>query len=199
MAPANITAPSQYVSTGDLEHKFILPRYLIRVSSHKTGEPYFGKSGNNRFDAPDKSAYGTCYLGRTFDVAMAESILHDVMPVAGKFNVAPEEFVKRYVVRFSGSKLKIADLTGSSLKTLGGTGDISGTSNYGITQQWSLAIYQNPGGYDGFMYMSRHLTDSLAIVLFDRAASKIQMKSVTKIIDYDGIAEAAKRLGIVGA
>ena len=199
LAPQNIKAPSPYVSTGNLNQQFILPRYLVRISSHKTREPFFGKSGTHRFDAPDKKLFGTCYLGKTLDVAIAESILHDAIPENGEFKVAPEEFENRYVIRFSGYKLKVADLTGAALKKVGGTADLSGTSNYRITQQWSQAVFQNPGNYDGFMYMSRHLNDRVAIVLFDKAGPKISMKSATKIIDCDGFAAAATKLGIIGA
>jgi len=60
---------------------------LVRISGFRTGEPYFGATGGNRFDAPGwrRSApeFRTCYLGLTFNVALAESLLHDLVPVAG--------------------------------------------------------------------------------------------------------------------
>jgi len=34
---------------------------LVRISSHQTGEPYFGHAANHRFDDPEK-IYGTCYM-----------------------------------------------------------------------------------------------------------------------------------------
>lgn len=114
--PHRITRPSEYVAKGDLDCQIILPRNMIRVSSHKTKEPFFGKSGTNRFDAPDKKLFGTCYFGKTLEVAIAESILHDACPKNGKFNVAPDDFANRFVIRFSGSKLRVANLTGAALK-----------------------------------------------------------------------------------
>jgi hypothetical protein len=199
LPPTSIGLPSPYVSTGKLAYKFISPSRLIRISSHKTGEPFFGRSGANRFDAPDPALFGACYCGKSLDVAIAESVLHDEVPVNGQFKIAATTLESRYVIRFAGTKLKVADLTGASLKKLGGTADLSGTANYAITREWSRAVHQNSGNYDGFIYMSRHLNNDVAVILFDRAAPKMDMISATKLIEYDGFAYAAKKLGIVGA
>ena len=65
---------------------------LYRISGHASGEPYFGASGGNRFDAPScrtgHPEYGTCYPGLSFEVALAESLLHDAAPVKGAFPIA---------------------------------------------------------------------------------------------------------------
>ncbi len=61
------------------------PAGLIRVSNHNTGEPYFGKSGWNRFDDPHlvlSARYGTSYFGESLSVAVAETLLHDRTPSA---------------------------------------------------------------------------------------------------------------------
>jgi RES domain-containing protein len=196
----NIEFPSAYLSTGSLDIAHLLPETLFRISSHSTGEPYFGRSGAKRFDAPEPNPklFGACYLGKTLKVAMAESILHDEDPVNGKFVIATKMIENKFVIRFTGATLKVADLTGASLKKMGGNADLSGTANYEITQQWSLAIHQNPENYDGFQYMSRHLNDSVAVILFDRSGSKIKMASATKLVEYDGLIDAMNTLGIVG-
>ena len=81
------------------------PSTLLRVSSHGTGEPHFGRHGGNRFDdgrLPAAVRFGTCYLGKSLTVALAETLLHDEVAVAGRFAVAPEEVRRRHVVTFRG-------------------------------------------------------------------------------------------------
>lgn len=149
---------------------------LVRISGHQTGEPFFGASGGNRFDAPGcrtgSPEYKCCYLSLSFDVALAESLLHDAIPVRGEFPVAKSEIDRRWVHRFKGS-FNLMDLTGPLLKRMGGHAGLTGSGDYKITQKWALAVFNNPRHVDGFLYMSRHLPTQQAVVLFDRAKSKL--------------------------
>lgn len=149
---------------------------LFRISGFATGEPFFGVSGGSRFDAPGclvgSPEYASCYLGLSFDVALAESLLHDAVPVRGKFSIAAAEIDRRWVHRFS-AKLRLFDLSGHLLKTMGGHAGLTGTSSYKLPQRWSKAIFDNPLHVDGFIYVSRHLPNGRAVVLFDRARSKL--------------------------
>jgi hypothetical protein len=175
------------------------PARLLRISRYCTGEPYFGMSGANRFDAPSPhSLFKTCYLGRTLAVALAETVLHDEIPVQGRFDIAPSELRGRYVLEFEDDKLKLANLHGTALKRMGGHGDLSGTHDYTTTQQWSLGVFQNPAQFDGFIYMSRHLNSGQAVVLFDRAEHKMRLHRTTELTHFPGFAHAARRLGIIG-
>lgn len=174
------------------------PDKLLRISRYTTGEPYFGMSGTNRFDAPtDSRSFGTCYLGRTLTVALAETVLHDEIPTQGRFDIAASELDRRYVLEFSGDKLKLANLHGAALKRMGGHGDLSGTHDYTLTQQWALGVFQNPAEFDGFIYMSRHINSGQAVVLFDRAKPKIRLQRSTQLPYYAGFAQAARLLGII--
>jgi hypothetical protein len=60
------------------------PSALFRISRFSAGEPYLGKSASHRFDDPLKK-FGTCYLGFSLECAIAETILHDLMPVKSEF------------------------------------------------------------------------------------------------------------------
>jgi hypothetical protein len=154
-----------------LDVELIDPALLYRVSRHASGEPYFGRSRGNRFDDPTwkrADRFGTCYLGLDLTVAMAESLLHDVEPGGGRFAVALSEIEGRYVHRFHGPALRLANLTGTALLLLGGNGELSGTTDYKLTQRWSRAVFAHPDKVDGFLYMSRRVNDSLAVVLFER-------------------------------
>jgi hypothetical protein len=174
------------------------PRTLIRISRHASGEPYFGRSGGNRFDDPQR-VYGTCYFGESLLVALAETLLHDAVAVRGAFRVHPDSIASRHVLHFDGTPLRLANLTGASLKRLGGHAGLSGTASYRLPQRWSQAVHAHPDRVDGFVYMSRHLNTERAIVLFDRAGEKLHLTAATPLIACPGFVSAARELGIRSA
>ena len=175
------------------------PATLFRVSSYNTGEPFFGTFDSNRFDDPNPtpaSRYGTCYLGTSLAVALAETLLHDLEPVAGEFIVPVDTLAARYVLRFQGQPLIVADLTGAALKRLGGHAELSGTSSYKKTKRWSAAIHAHADQVDGFLYMSRHKNDEKAVVLFDRGRAKLTMESAEPLLGHPDFGTAATALFI---
>lgn len=177
MAAKRLTKPDQTLATDSTIPvvRMTIPE-LVRISGHQTGEPFFGASGGNRFDAPgwrtSSPEYQCCYLGLSFDVALAESLLHDAAPVRGAFSIAQSEIDRRWVHRFTGT-LNLMDLTGPLLKRMGGHAGLTGSGDYKLTQKWALAVFSNPQQVDGFLYMSRHLPTQQAVVLFDRAKAKL--------------------------
>lgn len=181
-------------SFGKVQNTPILlnPEKLLRISRHNTGEPFFGRSGANRFDDYRKTKhFGTCYFGLSLDVAFAETVLHDAVPVQGGFSIAVEELENRYVVTFSGDPLHLLDLTGATLKRLGIDSSLTTVMPNNLTQRWSVAVHKLIGQYDGFMYMSRHMNSDKAIVLFDRAKHKMKTVSYVPLVSYPGALQAA--------
>jgi hypothetical protein len=157
---------------------------LFRVSRFSSREPFFGRSAGNRFDDrnPAKSKrFGTCYCGLDLEVAIAETILHDEIPDRGHFKIAYSEFSNRHLVRFEGDELVLANLTGASLKSLAGDGSMSTITPYRLPQLWSMAIHRHPLNVDGIIYMSRHVNDKKAVVIFDRARGKINHAAHTSL------------------
>ncbi|MFT4439026.1 RES family NAD+ phosphorylase [Caballeronia sp. 15715] len=175
---------------------------LVRISRHNSGEPYFGKSGLNRFDdprghLPRADRYGTCYFGFTLACGFAETVLHDRTSDGGRFKI-PYTELDQWVIRFKGDKLKLAVLTGKHLKRLGGEGSLSSIVPYELPQQWSLAIHEHPATVDGFVYMSRHLNTEEAVVLFDRALGKLTAKSPYKEFqDYPGSLRVLREFNVL--
>lgn len=200
MAAEPLGPPPAALSTEKFPKKYLDPAHLIRISSYHTGEPFFGKSGHNRFDAPGASTgtpeYGICYFGTDLEVAMAESILHDEMPVNGRFQLTRSHLDDRYALYFAGSTLHLLDLSGLLLKRLGGSAELAGTSNYALSQPWAYAVHCNPVAYDGFFYMSRQLNTRRSVALFDRAQDKIQLASYSPLASAAGFRKALQRFAI---
>lgn len=176
---------------------------LYRISSHGTGEPYFGTSQANRFDDPSASPagrFGTCYCGFDLTTAIAETILHDELPAAGRFTVTAHEFSSRFLVRFEAPQeratLRLADLTGVALKRLGGDGSISTVQPYGLPQRWAGAIHAHPEQVDGMLYMSRHVNDRKAAVIFSRARTRMGRALYGPLTAAPGLLHALSELQV---
>jgi hypothetical protein len=199
------SAPAANFSDLQLRVEELAASDLIRISRRDTGEPFFGKTGGNRFDDPRRhlpppKRFGACYCGETFDCAIAETLLHDApLDVDGEFTLPKEEF-NRFVIRFkdTAKPLRIANITGRFLKTLGGDNAISATMDYILTQAWSLAIFNHTAKVDGFRYVSRHINTDMAIVLFDRTKRRLHMESATPLLSVPEARASIAALGIRG-
>lgn len=183
----------QFSKSAPLVTETIDAAILVRISRFAAKEPYFGKSGTNRFDDPRTTLarskrFGTCYLGvdDPHDVsgttglicAFAETVLHDRRPHLVEGYHLTEAEVSRYVYRFEPTPLKVAVMHGVDLKNVGGDGQLSTetldrTNPYETVQAWSLAVYNHHENVDGLLYKSRH-TDKLALVIYDRAKRKLK-------------------------
>lgn len=173
---------------------------LYRVSRFATGEPFFGKAASNRFDdrgAVRSRRYGTCYFGLDLETAIAETVLHDEIAVRGRFSVVYSDFASRQQIRLkAGGTLVLADLTGVALKTIGADGSISTIMPYGLPQLWSMAVHRHPQRVDGIVYVSRHLNDRKAVVVFERAAAKLGTPVYTPLPKAAAVFRAATALHI---
>jgi hypothetical protein len=141
----SLKAPSSDFPALQLKVRDVTVTTLFRIGRRNSGEPYFGISGAYRFDDPAK-AFGTCYCGQDLDTAIAETILHDELPDHGQFKIHQDEFSTRYLVRFTGGILKLADLRGGDLKKLGGDNSLSAGSP---TTSRSCGALQSTTIHDG--------------------------------------------------
>lgn len=100
------------------------------------------------------------------------------------------------MIRFDGIPLTLANLTGVSLKRLGGHAGLTGTASYVTPKRWSAAIHAHPDDVDGFVYMSRHVNDEKAVVLFDRARGRLHMTVATSLSQHPQFGQVATDLAI---
>lgn len=203
MPQAALPLPPPHLATdGTLRIARLGKRRLIRISRFSNNEPHFGASSANRFDAPGcetgTAEFYTCYFGLTLEVAIAETILHDEIPVEGQFILSYGEISRHYVHLFSGERLMLLELNGATLKRFAGHAELAGSTSTLVTQQWSLAVFRNPRRFDGFIYMSRHLNTQRAVVLFDRAYSKLQPQAeAIPLPEARGFAAAVAKFSII--
>ncbi|MBI3345805.1 MAG: RES family NAD+ phosphorylase [Burkholderiales bacterium] len=167
-----------------------------RVSRFSSGEPFFGRSGANRFD-DTAMGFGTCYLGFDVPTAVAETVLHDEMPVRSRISVAQTDFDSRQLVRLPmGGTLRLADFTGAALKALVGDSSISTVMPYDPPQQWAAAVHAHPAIVDGICYVSRQSNDRKSVVVFDRAKSKPGTATYCRLGSWSGLKRLRNTLSI---
>ena len=206
---AQLKPPPADIKRRALEIDWVHPAALCRVSRYHSGEPHFGRTGSCRFDdaqADIGKRFGTCYLGVDLTVALAESVLHDREPDIHGFSVPTTEVTSRFALSFKatkrGAKLKLAKMYGTALLRLGGNGELSGTSDYALPQAWAAALVDHPAMIDGFLYMSRRINDTLAVVLFERspaAKPTLRMDKFAPLAHHRDYLSAVLALGITVA
>lgn len=193
-----LVKPSKKLATQTLATVIVSGADLYRISRHDAGEPFFGKTGANRFDDPSPKAkrYGVCYAGFDLITGVAETLLHDEMPKDGRFHVSAEDFKVRNMVKFKAEGLVLVAMLGVQLKTLAGGGELSAVIPYDIPQAWSRALHAHPQNFDGILYMSRHLNDRHAVAIFDRAQHKLKDVTYTPLAAAPGAMNAVLDLHI---
>ena len=146
------------------------------MSINPSGEPFWARAGNYRFDAPAGMAvpFGVCYAGDSVETAFAESVIHTT-PFGGTHCVSAIEWARRQPVGFAMApghrrkRLKLVDFAGAALKRLGLNNDICASDDYRIAQAWAAAIHASSPQWDGLRDVSRQCNTGFAVALFDRA------------------------------
>jgi hypothetical protein len=132
-----------------------------------------------RWDAPDDS-YGVCYLAEGGHTAFAETLLRELDrdEVSEADDLAPRSLARLRTSR----TLVLAHMHGPGLRRMKATAAVI-QGSYDATWAWSLALHSHPEGVDGIVYRARHDDDDLAIALFDRASSGIEVLGSTPLLD----------------
>lgn len=139
----------------DLENRTIpileFSGVIFRTHSVRRSPIYFGRSGANRFDAPDRS-FGVMYAGRDSYCAFIETFAH----AAGTRIITTSELEKKALSELKGERpLRLVDLTHSGALVRIGADSRLFSSEHSIAQRWSTALHRHPITADGLLYPSR--------------------------------------------
>jgi hypothetical protein len=137
---------------------------LFRLFPVAYDEPlHFGRSGENRFDAPDGS-YGVLYAAEEVPGAFIETFGRRL----GKNFITGEELARKLLARIDPARpLRLVDLVGAGQSKAGVDGRLF-TGSYSVSQAYSLAIHDHPARPDGIRYPARHDTEQVSVALFER-------------------------------
>lgn len=153
--------------------------FLYRVHSNTRTSAEFNPGSGRRtrfafFSATAAEGAPTVpvlYGGSSADVAVCETLLHDIPLTGGR--LVPRDYREKVMSRLSPTRrLVLARFRGTGLRAVGAeASDISDTEAdaYERTVRWVIAAHDN--GYDGCVWTSRRCNDGAAYVLFgDRVA-----------------------------
>lgn len=152
---------------------------------------FFGRTGENRFDAPN-GEFGALYAGEDAFCAFIESFGDPL-----EFRVVSwRDLTRKCLSNIATSKmLRLVDLTGQGLRQI--DADVRLTSGpHDLSQQWALRLWSHPGRPDGIIYRARHDPSKEAVALFDRSEDAITGKPVGQLTaDQDLLSRMLDRYG----
>ncbi|QYJ15618.1 hypothetical protein Rxycam_01442 [Rubrobacter xylanophilus DSM 9941] len=143
---------------------------------------FFGRTGLNRFDDPERE-FGVLYA--------AEDVFGAFIEVYGRdpgLNLVAETDLRRRVISELAVEggLRLVDLTGPGAARIGATGAIS-TDPHGLVRPWSRAIHEHPSSPDGIYYRLKHDLGRKGIAIFDREgiAGAVRSEGRGTLVDPD--------------
>jgi hypothetical protein len=140
---------------------------LFRIYRNGRDPAFWGKTGDNRFDAP-AGEFGVLYAAsdqygafiETCGGLLTRTVTSGFLGARGWARVIPAR------------NLNLVDLSGSGLARIGADERLC-SGEHDIAQHWSLALWQHPATVDGIHYRARHDPSRTSVALFDRAASAV--------------------------
>jgi RES domain len=152
------------------------PWYRLHSSSRQA--LYFGCSGTNRFDAPNKE-YGILYVG----VDEYGPFIESFGRTHGKRGVELSLLKTKSLSRLESDRtLSLVDMTGKGLVLLGADARLA-SGDYRVAQRWAQALWQHPSEPDGLLYHSRHDDERVCCAIFDRASKHLSEHNLGSLID----------------
>ena len=154
---------------------------LFRFHDPSKGPLFFGRTGRNRFDAPDAS-FGVLYAALDEHCAFIETFGQ----ITGVRVVTREELEQRVLSRVKVMQpLTLVDLAHSGgLARVGADGRLL-TGSRKIAQRWSAAFHNHPVKPMGILYPARHDIARFACAIFDLPSSVLHVSSTGSMLDRD--------------
>jgi len=150
----------------------------IRIHACSREAAFFGRTGDNRFDAPDGS-YGVLYAAEDTLGAFVETF-GDPLDIR---LVSRADLAKRCQARVTVARgLRLVDLTAKGLRQIGADARLA-SGDRAMAQRWGLALWQHPSKPDGIAYRVRHDPSKEAVAIFDRAKTLVKSQPMGRLTD----------------
>lgn len=151
----------------------------VRIHQASRKPLFFGKSGDNRFDAP-AGEFGVLYVGADPCCAFIETFGH----ATGVRVVTQGELRARALSTVESERaLALVDLTGKGLARIGADASLAVGDDYALAHRWAKAIHDHPRQPDGILYRARHDPSRFAAAIFNRARSVLNASTSWNLLD----------------
>jgi hypothetical protein len=152
------------------------PPLAYRIHRATRDPLFFGPptpAPESRFDDPE-GRYKVCYLGLQREAALVETLLRNPQwrTLSWNDDIAVRNLAEIRIVR----PLRLVEMDGAGLRTLGATIEVLGTRDYTLPNHWSRALWSHPDRPDGICYGCRHDNQTFAVALFDRARDAVAVR-----------------------
>ena len=167
---------------------------LFRLHDRSKGSLFFGRTGRNRFDAPDGS-FGVLYIALDEHCAFIETFGQ----VTGIRIVTRASLEQRVLSQLKVMHpLTLIDLARSGgLARIGADGRLL-TGSHAVAQRWSAALRKHPAKPAGLLYPARHDVARYACALFDVPTSTFQVTNTGSLAEPLHSALLGKILDVYG-
>ena len=136
---------------------------IYRIHGAGRAAIFFGRTGDNRFDAPD-GTYGVLHAGEDEYCCFIETFGQ----VTGVPSVSGASLDQRTLAEITVAQtMTLIDLSASAgLARIGADGRLMDGS-HAVAQRWSAALRKHPSHPDGILYRARHDPAKLAFAIFE--------------------------------
>jgi hypothetical protein len=140
---------------------------LVRIFTDGKDPKFFGKTGDNRFDAKS-GEFGVMYAAADPYGAFIE-----VFGEVANWTVTLASLDTRGLADVQLSReLTFLDLTGEGLAQIGADSRLF-AGEQSVAQLWSVALWKHPSTIDGLCYRARHDPSRLSFAIYDRASDAV--------------------------
>jgi hypothetical protein len=150
---------------------------LFRIHSTDRDPAFWGRTGNNGFDAP-AGEFGVLYASQDQYEAFVESYGDALGRIITTTSLAQRAWARVEPTR----DLRLIDLSGSGLAKIGADERLC-SGEHDVAQQWSLALWRHPAAVDGIHYRARHDPSRMSVALFDRSNSAVSVVKEGGLLD----------------
>ncbi len=165
--------PADFAARSPVLYKLEEGTVIYRLHRADRDALYFGRTGDNRFDAPD-GRFGVLYAGEDEYCSFIETC----GPTTGVPSVSGAYLDQRHIAELKvvGS-MSLIDLSASGgLARIGADGRLMDGS-HAVAQRWSAALRKHPTKPDGILYRARHDPAKLAFAIFECPSDRFQITS----------------------
>ena len=150
----------------------VAQRAWFRIHNKAYGALYFDRGADSRFNAP-AGEFGVMYISESESGAFAETMLRKrQIPLA----VSERNLHTRALTTFTLPRLRLADLTGNRITSLGLDSRIASDDCYDLARRWALWFHNHPAQVDGIAYFARHAPGTRSVGLFDRSGGVVSQR-----------------------
>lgn len=186
--------PSDLDSRSPLTFTIAAGTTIFRLHDRGKDPLFFGKTGRNRFDAPDDS-FGVLYSARDEHCAFIETFGQSTgIRIVTRSALEQSSLSLLKVTQ----PLLLIDLARSGgLARVGADGRLL-TGSHAIAQRWSAALRNHPVDPKGLLYPARHDVARYSYALYDLPASAFEVTDSGSLIEQHHSALLANILDTYG-